>query len=86
MYKMQCDVDPCASTLLIWKRGLMLEFVKMGDSLLMSFMKFSHTCCNLSCMRLLQFNFNTEITVSDGFQECSHMNTSINTWVLLCHF
>jgi hypothetical protein len=61
----------------------MLTFVKTGDSPLMSFMKFSHMFRNLSSTRLSQFHSNTEKFVPDGFQECSHLNTSRNAWVLL---
>jgi elongation factor P hydroxylase len=49
----------------------MLTFVKIGDLLLMSFMKFFHMFFKLSSMRLSQFDFDTEQFVPDGFQECS---------------
>jgi hypothetical protein len=38
----------------------MLTFLKTGDSLLMSFMKFSHIFRGLSSTRLSQFNSDTE--------------------------
>jgi hypothetical protein len=46
--------------------GLMLTFVKIGDSPLMSFMKFSPMFRDLSSMKLSQFNSDTEKFVPDG--------------------
>jgi hypothetical protein len=55
---------------------LMLMFVKTGNLVLLSFMKFSHMFWDLSSTRLSQFNSDTEKFVPDGFQECSQMSSS----------
>jgi hypothetical protein len=52
----------------------------------MSSLKFSHIFGGLSSTILWQLNSDAEKFVPEGFQECSQMNTSRNSWALLCHF
>jgi hypothetical protein len=73
------NLNACLSPLRIGKSGLMLTFMKICNSLLISLIKYCHMLCNLLSIRLTQFSPKTEAFVSDGFQDCSQTNTSIRS-------
>jgi hypothetical protein len=62
----KCYLDAHQSSPRIWKTRLMLTFVKTDDSLLMSFMKFSHMFRDLPSIKLSQLNSDTEKFVPNG--------------------
>jgi hypothetical protein len=63
------NLDAHVSSPKIWKVGLMLVVsVKMGNSLLRSFLKFSRMFYNLSPTSMSQFNYNDEIFMPDRWK------------------
>jgi hypothetical protein len=59
---------------------LMLKFVKTGDSLLMSLMKFSHMFRDLSSKRLSEFNSDTEKFVLDRWNRSERNSCGLVKW------